>query len=80
MDDLIKRTGFNTSWEEYADNFKSREGFGLGLPDYVTEEDAELALMVQNNAWKFRYCENTHQDSLEHYLKESAGNYISELL
>ena len=35
---------------------------------------------MQDAAWKYRYCENDNSTLLDHFLRESAGNYISDLL
>lgn len=35
---------------------------------------------MQDAAWKFRYCENDNATLLDHFLRESAGNYIPDLL
>ena len=77
---MVGRTGFDAKWEDYADNFRAREDFGLELPENVTQTDFDNAIQVQDAAWRYRYCENDNATLLDHFLRESAGNYISDLL
>lgn len=80
LEDLVVRTGYDADWEDYADNLRARQDFGLGLPENVTQTDLDNAAQVQDAAWRFRYCENDNSGLLDHFLRESAGNYISDLL
>ena len=53
---LVQKTGWNTSWENFADNFRCRKGMEVGFPDFITEEEKDIAGTVIDELWRLSYC------------------------
>lgn len=51
LHDLQSRTGYNATWESFADNFKARNAMGTNYPATITEADIDLAIQISDEVF-----------------------------